>query len=289
MLVRAAQARLEVVGGQHRVLADLDQAGAAVRPEIGVRAHVDAGAALVGAHAPDRRRAARPAAPGGTSHRRRARRGARAGTARSFSPTPTGPAPGPPPPCGVENVLWTLKCITSKPAAPGPELAQHGVQVGAVHVGQGADGVDRLQQVHDARLEEAQGRRVGQHHGRGVRAQRRAQRVEVHAAVGGRRHGHRREAGHRCRGGVRAVRRVGHDDLAPLVVAAGLVVGPDHEDAGQLALGAGRRLERHGAHAADLRQPLLGLPQQLQRALRHGVGRQRDAGPRSRAGGRPTR
>ena len=37
----------------------------------------------------------------------------------SFSPTPTGPAPGPPPPWGVENVLWTLKCITSKPASPG--------------------------------------------------------------------------------------------------------------------------------------------------------------------------
>src|SRR5207247_676797 len=37
----------------------------------------------------------------------------------NVSPTPTGPAPGPPPPCGVEKVLWTLKCMTSKPASPG--------------------------------------------------------------------------------------------------------------------------------------------------------------------------
>ena len=37
----------------------------------------------------------------------------------SFSPTATGPAPGPPPPCGVENVLCVLMCITSKPASPG--------------------------------------------------------------------------------------------------------------------------------------------------------------------------
>ena len=50
-------------------------------------------------------------------------------------------------------------------------------------------------------------------------------------------------------------------------VAAAAVVGPDHEDAGQLALGAGRGLERHGLHAADLRQRPLQLPEKLQRAL----------------------
>ena len=29
------------------------------------------------------------------------------------------PAPGPPPPCGVENVLWRLRCMTSMPNSPG--------------------------------------------------------------------------------------------------------------------------------------------------------------------------
>ena len=37
-----------------------------------------------------------------------------------------------------------------------------------------------------------------------------------------------------------------------LVVAARAVVGADHQDAGQLAVGAGRRLERDRVHAADL-------------------------------------
>ena len=49
-------------------------------------------------------------------------------------------------------------------------------------------------------------------------------------------------------GGVRAVGRVGHQHARALV-AARLVIGADHHDAGELALGAGRRLERHAIHA----------------------------------------
>ena len=44
---------------------------------------------------------------------------------------------------------------------------------------------------------------------------------------------------------------------------------------GQLALGAGRGLERDRLHAADLREHPLELPEQLQRALGQLVGRQR--------------
>ena len=39
-------------------------------------------------------------------------------------------------------------------------------------------------------------------------------------------------------------RGVGDEDLRPLRVAAGAVVGADHQDPGQLAVRAGRRLER---------------------------------------------
>ena len=38
----------------------------------------------------------------------------------------------------------------------------------------------------------------------------------------------------------------GHEDLVALVVAAGPVIGADHQDPAQLALSAGGRLERHG-------------------------------------------
>ena len=71
------------------------------------------------------------------------------------------------------------------------------------------------------------------------------------------------------------MRRVGHEDLVAFGVAAGAVVGADHQDAGQLAVRAGRRLERDGVHAADLDERLLELPQQLERALGDLVGRQR--------------
>ena len=56
--------------------------------------------------------------------------------------------------------------------------------------------------------------------------------------------------------GVRAVGRIGDEDVfarvAPLFEA-----GPDEHHAGQLALGAGRRLEGEGVHARDLAQVVL--------------------------------
>ncbi len=44
--------------------------------------------------------------------------------AASSSHTETGPLPGPPPPCGVENVLCKLNCITSTPISAGLTLPQ---------------------------------------------------------------------------------------------------------------------------------------------------------------------
>ena len=183
------EARLEVVGGQHRILADLHQAAAAVRPEVGIGAH-EARQRCPGRHAPGRSRsAARPGARGGTSRRPRAPRAAPGRYGSSFSPTATGPGPGTAAAVRRGEGLVDVEVHHVEARRAGPELAQDRVQVGAVHVGQRAGGVDRLQQLHDARLEEAQGRRVGQHHGGRARAERGAQRVEVDATVGRRGHG----------------------------------------------------------------------------------------------------
>ena len=99
----------------------------------------------------------------------------------SRSPTPTGPAPGPPPPWGVLNVLWTLKCITSKPGLARLEPAQDGVEVGAVHVGQRTRLVDRGQQLADAALEQAEGRGVRDHDRGRARAEGRLELLDVDA------------------------------------------------------------------------------------------------------------
>ena len=70
------------------------------------------------------------------------------------------------------------------------------------------------------------------------------------------------------------MRRVGHEHLRPLL-AARLVIGADHEDARELALGAGRGLERDGVHPGDLGEVPRQLVHELERTLRQGLGRQR--------------
>ena len=64
-------------------------------------------------------------------------------------------------------------------------------------------------------------------------------------------------ADHGGGGRVGAVGRVGHQDLRALGVAAIEVVGAEDQHAGELALRAGRRLQRDRVEARDLGQQLL--------------------------------
>ncbi len=73
-------------------------------------------------------------------------------------------------------------------------------------------------------------------------------------------------ARHRHRRRVGAVRGVGREHLVALV-AVGLVEGAREQHAGQLAVRAGARLQRHVRQAGDLAQRALQLVHQLQRAL----------------------
>ncbi len=59
----------------------------------------------------------------------------------------------------------------------------------------------------------------------------------------------------------------GHDDLDAREVVARLVVRADHRHAGEFALRARHRRERHAAHAGDFLQHLLQFEQDLQDAL----------------------
>ena len=65
------------------------------------------------------------------------------------------------------------------------------------------------------------------------------------------------------------MRGVGDDDLAPLLrLAAVLEVRADEHQARQLALRAGRRLQRDRVEARHLGEDLLQAPLELERALR---------------------
>ena len=76
-------------------------------------------------------------------------------------------------------------------------------------------------------------------------------------------------ARHRHRRRVRAVRGVGDDDLPALLrLAAVLEVRAHEHQARQLALRAGRRLQRDGVETRHLGEDLLQAPLELERALR---------------------
>ncbi len=198
--------------------------------------------------------------------------------------TPTGPEPGPPPPCGVAKVLCRLNCMTSKPMSPGratpsrafmlapspytsPPLAWTISAISAMCVSKMPEGVG-----------------VGDHDGGDVLVHRGAHRLGVEPPVRPGGELHHRVAVQRRRGRVGAVGGVGDEHLLPRV-AARLVVGADHHEAAQLAVGAGGRGERGGVEAGDLAERPLQPVHELERALAE-LGRgQRVERPRSRAGG----
>ena len=97
-------------------------------------------------------------------------------------------------------------------------------------------------------------------------------------------------AGHRHARRVRAVRGVGDDDLAPLLVLAAVgEVRAHQQQARQLALRAGRGLQRAGVEPGDLGEDLLQAPHQLERALRALVLLQRVQVAEAAAGSRAAR
>ena len=146
-------------------------------------------------------------------------------------------------------------------------LPQDGVEVGPVVVEQPTGVVDRAPDRLDAPLEDAEGRGVGEHDPRRLGTHRLAQGRRVHVAVAVGRHLPDPVPAHGGARRVGSVRGVRHQDLHPLPVAAGLVVGADHGDTHQLALGAGHRSEGHLGHAGHRLQDLLEIVQAGEDAL----------------------
>jgi len=149
----------------------------------------------------------------------------------------------------------------------GPDLAEDGVEVGAVVIEQTARAVHDARDLADLPLEHAERGRVRQHDARGVGAHRALERREVDIALGVDRDLLDDAAAHGRGRGVRAVRGLGHDDLVAREVAARAVVGADHRHPGELAVRPGHRAQRHRAHAGDLLEHLLQFEHALQETL----------------------
>ena len=149
----------------------------------------------------------------------------------------------------------------------GPADAEHRVGVGAVVVEQAAGLVDQAGDLDDVLVEQAEGVGVGEHEAGDVAlGDHLAQVVHVHAAARVAAHRGRHEAADDDAGRVRAVRRV-RDDDALGIAALGQVGRADDQQAGELAVRAGRRLQRGDVQAGDLGEPALELVHQLERSL----------------------
>ena len=140
-----------------------------------------------------------------------------------------------------------------------------GVHVGAVHVDLAAVLVDDPADLPDRALEDAVGRRVGDHQ----RGERVAvcgglgpEVLQIDVAPGVALDRHDLHAGHHRARGVGAVGRLGNEAGGPMGVAPGAVIGPHHQQAGVFALGSRVGLQRDGGKAGDLRQLVLQLAEE---------------------------
>ena len=144
------------------------------------------------------------------------------------------------------------------------------VHVGAVHVDLRAGSVDLLDNVLDALVEDTVGRWVGDHDARQrvlVLVDLLGQVRQVDGAVGKVVHLHHCHAVHGGRGGVRAVRRARDQADLTLALADAVEVLANGQQAGELAVRAGERLEAHLLEAGDGGEHLIEVVDDLQVAL----------------------
>ena len=150
-----------------------------------------------------------------------------------------------------------------------PHAPHDRVEVGAVAVQVGPGVVHQRRDLLDAALPQPQRVRRGDHDRRDRLVQLLLDARPVERAVGGGQDGRDREAGHRRRRRVGAVRRVGHQDATPRrQLPAVLQRARDHQHAGQLALRARRRGQADRRQPRDRGQRAAQLEQRAQRALR---------------------
>ena len=131
--------------------------------------------------------------------------------------------------------------------------------------------MDDLRDVEDAFLEDAERVRHGDHERRDVLRELRLELGEVDRPAPGGPELDDRVPGEMRGRGVRAVRGVGHEDVLARVARLH-VRGADHEGARELAVRAGRRLERDAREPGEHLQRLLEPEEELEIALREVLG-----------------
>ena len=148
-----------------------------------------------------------------------------------------------------------------------PRDAGKRVHIGAVAVDEPAAVMHQAHDLLDVLLEQAERVGIGHHDaGDGVVAGH-SHRLEIDIAARIRGQLDRGKSGHGGGGRIGAVRRIGDEDARAPEVAARTMIGAHHQQPGELAMRAGRGLQRNRRKAADLGEPLLQLVHQREVAL----------------------
>ena len=130
--------------------------------------------------------------------------------------------------------------------------------------------MDQSRDLGNVFLEHADRVGVGHHHGGDRAVESGPQVVDVYSAVGEASDLDNLEAGDGGRGWVGAVGRVGHEHGVASSILPREMICLDHQQSGQLAVGAGKGIEGELGHAADLAEGALQLPIDGKSALRRG-------------------
>ena len=121
----------------------------------------------------------------------------------------------------------------------GAYLAENGVEVSAIVVKQATRFVDGFGDGFDLPFEYATGAGVGHHQAGGLGTAGGFQGLQVHVAILAHRHFTDLVATHDGGGRVGAVGRFRNQDFGARFITTGFVVGADHGDPGEFALGTG--------------------------------------------------
>ena len=134
-----------------------------------------------------------------------------------------------------------------------PRDAHQRVHVGAIHVHQRALAMQDLRRLRDILFENAERVRIGHHQAGDIVVDRAFQFRQIDRAARVRADVLHRVAGDGRGGRIGAVRRIGDENLLARIAAL-FEQRAHQQDAGQLAVRAGRGLQRDRVHAGDLGQ-----------------------------------
>ena len=153
----------------------------------------------------------------------------------------------------------------------GAYLAENGVEVGAIVIEQAAGFVDSFGYGFDLPFEHAAGAGVGHHQAGGLGATGGFQGFQIHVTIFTHRHFTDLVATHDGGGRVGAVGGFRDEDLGTAFITTGFVVGTDHGDPGELALGARHGGQRYAFHASDFLEEVLQLEHATEETLAVGL------------------